>query len=159
MHQITQAKPPLEDDETWRNRQKKQSDEMTAVIERARQRRLEEEKIEEEQRLKRAQEKLRKLEEKMAKRDTSDVIPTSPGTGAPIPDGAVEGTSEEVPPQAQQVRPAELPGGGGGKRQRTESGSSDGSRQGRDRGKICHYYYLLFGHTLLYLVHRTVCSE
>ena len=94
---------------------------MTATIERARQRRMEEEKMEEEQRLKGAQEKLRRLEERMAVRDKDQGSSDS-----------ADGKSEERPPKQ------ELPGGGG-KRQRTESGSSDGSgRQGRDRGKLCY---------------------
>ena len=78
---------------------------------------MEEEKLQE-QRRKGAQEKLRRLEERMAEREKEHGSSDS------------EGKTKE-----RQGSKPELPGGGG-KRQRTESGSSDGSRQGRDRGKF-----------------------
>ena len=98
-----------------------QSNEMNKNIERARQRRLVKEKEEQnsdQERKAAAQEKLRKLEERIGKRE-----PENEG-------GA--GTGEERGGDLGLPRD-------GGKRQRTESGSSDGSgpRQGREgRGKF-----------------------
>lgn len=58
-----------DDDEVWRQRRKQQSDDMAATIERARQRRQEEERRMKEEQQAAAKEKLRQLDEKLAKKE------------------------------------------------------------------------------------------
>ncbi|XP_022094928.1 protein PRRC2C-like [Acanthaster planci] len=119
------AKPPIDEEEDlWRQQRQKQSDEMTKNLERARQRRMlkeqEEQQLDQERKAA-AHEKLRKLEERMGERPKRDS--EAEGSGATAAGSGEERGSELV-----------LPARDGGKRQRTESGSSDGSgpRQSRD---------------------------
>ena len=92
---------------------------MTKNLERAKQRRLlkeQQEQIFEQERIAAAQEKLRKLEERLGEKGKRD-SESEGGTGGSEDKGSDLGLPKE-----------------GGKRQRTESGSSDGSgpRQGRE---------------------------
>ncbi len=66
-----------DEDEMWRARRKQQNEEMSAAVERARQRREEEERKKEDERKAAAAEKLKALEQRLAKKDPSDRDSTS----------------------------------------------------------------------------------
>lgn len=113
--------PPIDkEDNNWRQRRQVQSNEMAEAIERARQRRAEQEMKAEEERKKGATNLLMQLEQKMALRageDKSEAVKDE--EDAPVRDWEER---LERPPSREDLK----------RRERTESGSSDGSRQGRE---------------------------
>eukprot|EP00057_Strongylocentrotus_purpuratus_P035707 XP_800658.3 PREDICTED: protein PRRC2A isoform X2 [Strongylocentrotus purpuratus] len=160
-----------DDDDRWKHQKQIKSSEMSSNIERARQRREEEQKKEEEIRKAASEEKLRQLDERIARDqklkegDTPAAAPpaepTVPAAPPAVPreipkrDSAAELPKGEKPAEREMDsnrdrewerdrerhyerdhERGEVPYSREGmviKRQRTESGSSDGSRQGRDR--------------------------
>lgn len=97
-----------------------QSSDMAEAIERARQRRAEEEMKKEGERKKGANSLLMQLEQKMALRGEDKLE----GAGQEEADVTVRDWEERIdrPPSREDLK----------RRERTESGSSDGSRQGRE---------------------------
>ena len=160
-----------EEDDKWNHERQVQSNEMSSNIERARQRKLDEQKREEEEQKAAAAKKLRQLDERLA-REGKDPITKVPEPGPPEGDGHKPDVSHDTqegpnPNQEADSRDrewdrdreryrerdverdrdrdrGEVPYSREGmviKRQRTESGSSDGSRQGRDRRDGMRHFY------------------
>ncbi|XP_071500287.1 uncharacterized protein [Diadema antillarum] len=144
-----------EDDDRWHHQRQKQSNDMLSNIERARQRRMEEERREEERQKAGAAEKLRQLDERTAREQKARDIEPPAHREIQKRDSGHEIHKERERERDLEFRDrdrnrerlrdrdydperdrSEMPyslEGMIGKRQRTESGSSDGSRQGRDR--------------------------